>query len=185
MKTHTQSYMRGVAFFVTLCVMSAFGLRDARAQTEQTEISFHVPGKNTEVTQNFPLEAGDKPHHLLPLFEVHRTFPDNPPIFAGVRVKDQWNRGFTDLVDNDGTVVAYYVIHMDNGDKVLGAYHEVAQWDAEDYPGTRVNKGILVLTGGTGKLRGIRGRLRVTTLIDSANGVKDTAYDGEYWFEGR
>jgi hypothetical protein len=49
--------------------------------------------------------------------------------------------------------------------------------------GKRTIVGNLLLTGGTGKLRNIRGVVHVVTIADPAKGFNDTKLEGEYWME--
>jgi hypothetical protein len=49
--------------------------------------------------------------------------------------------------------------------------------------GRRNVVGNLLLTGGTGKFRRIRGVLHYTTVIDPSKGYNESKTEGEYWFE--
>jgi hypothetical protein len=40
-----------------------------------------------------------------------------------------------------------------------------------------------VLTGGTGKFKGIRGVFHVMDILDIGSGKTETSGSGEYWFE--
>ena len=72
---------------------------------------------------------------------------------------------------------------MANGDKIFGRFDGIAQATVGQAADRRSVVGNLVLTGGTGKMRGIRGTLHVLTKVDLSKGSNDTKYDGEYWME--
>jgi hypothetical protein len=72
---------------------------------------------------------------------------------------------------------------MENGDKIFGKYEGTAQGTAGPSSGKRTIVGNLLLTGGTGKLRNIRGVVHVVTIADPAKGFNDTKLEGEYWME--
>ncbi|SIT51154.1 conserved exported hypothetical protein [Paraburkholderia piptadeniae] len=150
---------------------------------QRTRIAFHVPEQNSKYTEQHTLDIGDMPGHTIRLFEIHRTFPDDPPAFAGVPVKDYWTRGESDTLSGNGPVWTYAVFNMANGDKIFGRSEGVAQATGGQWTGKRTVVGNLVLTEGTGKMRGIRGTLRVLTNVDLSKSLNDTKYEGEYWME--
>ncbi|MBN3789171.1 hypothetical protein G3N94_20055 [Burkholderia sp. Ac-20353] len=176
--------MRRLAVLLVVCSVALLGSPVAWSQSQQkTKVSFEVPGKNSKYTQQHTLDVGDMPGHAVRLFEISRTFPEDPPVFAGVPVKDYLTQGRSDTVGGNGPVVAYYIFSMANGDKVFGKYEGIAQAPASQSPNKRTVVGNLVLTGGTGKLRQIRGTFRVLTDVDVSTGLNDTKYEGEYWME--
>ena len=75
------------------------------------------------------------------------------------------------------------IFNMANGDKIFGRFDGVAQATAGQSADKRTVVGNLVLTGGTGKMRGIRGTLHVLTNVDLSKGLNNTRYEGEYWME--
>jgi hypothetical protein len=66
---------------------------------------------------------------------------------------------------------------------MFGRIDGVAQATAGQSADKRTVVGNLVLTGGTGKMRGIRGTLHVLTNVDLSKGLNDTGYEGEYWIK--
>jgi hypothetical protein len=150
---------------------------------QRTTISFNASAENSKYTQQHELDVGDMPGHVIRLFEIQRTFAQDPPVFAGVRAKDSITRGQTDLVGTNGSVIAYTVFNMENGDKIFGRYQGTAQGTVGESSGKRTVVGNLLLTGGTGKLRGIHGTLHVTTVANPSKGLNETKFEGEYWME--
>ena len=65
--------------------------RDALARKQQ--VVFTVDGANSKYTQQHVIDVGDVPGHQVRLFEVHRTYPKNPPTINGlkiVEIVDPW-----------------------------------------------------------------------------------------------
>jgi hypothetical protein len=179
-----QAHARGLVASLIVCSVALLGGPAAWSQSQQkAKVSFEVPAQNSKYTQQHTMNVGDMPGHTFRLFEIQRTFPKDPPMFAGVQVKDYWTRGESDTVGGNGPVLAYYVFNMANGDKMFGRYEGIAQATAGPSSDERTVVGNLVLTGGTGKLRGIRGTLRALTDVNISKGVNDTKYEGEYWVE--
>lgn len=179
----TQLHKRIVMLAVFSTVALA-GSLNVWAQTQaRTKIAYEVPTEDAKYTQQHGIEVADLPGHVVGLFELHRTFPKDPPTFAGLRVKEQWVRGTSDTVSGNGNVTAYAVYVLENGDKVFGTYVGASQATTGQSPFKRTIVGNTVLTGGTGKMRGIRGSIHVLTDTDVSKGLNDTKYEGEYWME--
>jgi hypothetical protein len=165
------------AFIVATLLL---GSPPTSAQGQKTQISFQVSAANTKYTQRLTVDVGDYPGHTVTLYEIHRTFPANAPQFAGQSVKDSWSRGTADIASGNGPVGGYVVFNLESGDKVFGTFSGTEQSMASS--DRRAVTGNVALTGGTGKLRGIRGNLHVS-LISDAKGFNEAKYDGEYWLE--
>jgi ABC-type nickel/cobalt efflux system permease component RcnA len=176
--------MHRVAVLLSICCVALLAGPAAWSQAAQrTKIAFEVHEQNSKYTQQHTLDIGDMPGHTIRLFELHRTFPDDPPAFAGVAIKDYWSRGESESLGGNGPVFTYSVFNMANGDKIFGRFDGVAQATAGQSADKRTVVGNLVLTGGTGKMRGIRGTLHVLTNVDLSKNLNDTRYEGEYWME--
>src|ERR1700676_1810777 len=89
---------------------------------QRDNISYEVSGDNSKYTLLQILDVAEMSGHSLTLYELHRTFPKDSPMFAGVHLKDQWLRGTTDTVDGNGTVIGYAVYNLENGDKIFGKF---------------------------------------------------------------
>lgn len=176
--------MHRVAVLLSICCVALLASPAAWSQAAQrTTIALEVHEQNSKYTQQHSLDIGDMPGHTIRLFELHRTFPGDPPAFAGVAIKDYWSRGESESLGGNGPVFTYSVFNMANGDKIFGRFDGVAQATAGQSADKRTVVGNLVLTGGTGKMRGIRGTLHVLTNVDLSKGLNDTRYEGEYWME--
>jgi hypothetical protein len=84
-----------------LCLTVALPMGEAVAQQKQ-RVSFKTSAENTKYTQQHALDVGDMPGHQVRIYELHRTFPNNPPTINGVALKEQWTRAVSDYTDNNG-----------------------------------------------------------------------------------
>jgi hypothetical protein len=69
---------------VLLCVAFALPAHNAVAQQKQ-QVSFKAAAENNKITQHLNIEAGDVPNHIVRVFEVHNTYPNNAPIINGLK----------------------------------------------------------------------------------------------------
>jgi len=169
----------------TLAVMAVLGLAvavpagDASAQQKQ-RVSFKVPAENTKYTDQHVLEVGDVPGHQVRVYELHRTFPSNPPVINGVKLVETWGRNASDYTEGNGTGNLYTVYVFENGDKFFARGALVAQSDGS---GKLTTTSVGPITGGTGKFAGIRGVVRNTSTADPKAGFNVGQTDIEYWME--
>ena len=182
----TARVLKKVVLFVALAVaggLTVFGAADGLAQDKRT-ISWKTSGEHTKYTQQHAIDVGDIPGHQIRILELHRTFPANPPVFEGVKVVEDWTRGYSDYVNVNGRAWGYSVLLLEGGDKIF------CQWDGASQTiviadGSRKSTytGTLRLTGGTGKFQGIRGTLRGVFAFDPKAGLNEGQNEGEYWLE--
>jgi hypothetical protein len=157
-----------------LCLAVALPAGNAVAQQKQ-HVSYKSPAENAKYTQQTVIDAGDVTGHQVRIFETHRSFPNNAPVINGLKVTEQWSRGMTDFIDNNGTVTSYSVYVLENGDKFFTRTTAVSQ---SIESGKRTTKGVGYITGGTGKLAGIQGILRSSGSAEA--GVTEQQTDIEY-----
>src|SRR5438067_2543025 len=100
----------------SLCLAAAVPASHAFAQQTQ-HVSYKVGAENAKYTQQQFLDVGDIADHQVRSFEIHRTFPSNAPVINGMKIKEQWTRGISDYVDNNGTATVYGVYVLESGDK--------------------------------------------------------------------
>ena len=155
----------------------------AWAQDKQKAL-FNTPAANTKYTQQHAIDVGDAPGHQVRVFELQRTYGNDAPMIGGLRVKESWTRGMTDFTDLNGPGVSYTTYVMDNGDKIYsrGTFeaHRIAGADGKF---TLKNLGAATITGGTGKLQGIRGMARTENFADPKAGINESKGEIEYWME--
>lgn len=152
--------------------------RDAPARRQQAV--FTVDAANSKYTQQHVIDVGDVPGHQVRLFEVHRTYPKNPPVINGLKIVESWTRGVSDFTNNSGASIVYHVYIAENGDKVFVQTSPPGVQGGPDGKLTTTTTG--PITGGTGKFSGIRGLLRTSVTADLKAGTKEVYVELEYWF---
>jgi hypothetical protein len=159
-----------------LCLAVAVPAGDAFAQQTQ-RVSYKVGAENSKYTQQQFLDVGDVAAHQVRSFEIYRTFPTSAPVINGMKMKEQWTRGVSDYVDNNGTATTYGVYVLENGDKFFTRGTVLARSTG---PGKFSNVTVSYITGGTGKLAGIQGIVRTTGSAEPKAGVNETQAEIEY-----
>ncbi|MGF6700705.1 hypothetical protein OKW38_005382 [Paraburkholderia sp. MM5496-R1] len=158
-------------------------MNQSSSAQRREKISCEVSGENSKYTLLHLLDVEDIPGHSLALYELHRTFPKGALMFAGVSVTEQWLRGTVDTVDGNGTVIGYGFYNLEGGDKILGKFDGISQSATGQSADVRTVIGSTVLTGGTGKLRGICGILHFMTNTDVSQNLNESKCEGEYWMQ--
>ena len=65
---------------ITLILFVALSLANISSAQQTQKVSIQSDAKNTKYGQVNDLAVGDVPEHVLRVFEIHRTYPDNPPV---------------------------------------------------------------------------------------------------------
>lgn len=171
---------RSTPILTTIALLGlAVGLPAADAVAQQIQrISYKVSAENSKYTQQHAIDVGDVPGHQVRVYEIYRSFPNNPPVINGLKVKETWTRATSDYINGNGTSTTYNEMTMENGDKIFTRGSLVAQSAGG---GKLTATGVATITGGTGKLAGIQGTTRSVTQADPKAGVNDTQSEIEYW----
>jgi len=160
-----------------LCLAVAPPAGDALAQQKQ-KVSYKVGAENSKYTQQHVIDVGDVPGHQVRVYEIYRTFPNNAPVFNGVKLKEQWTRSISDYIDGNGTSPGYGVYVLENGDKFFTRTSTVSQSAGQ---GKNTATTVAFITGGTGKLVGIQGTIRSSSAAQPTAGMIETQTEIEYW----
>jgi hypothetical protein len=169
----------------TLAVTAVLGLAiaipggDASAQEKQ-RVSYKVSAENTKFTQRLFIDVGDAPGHQVRAYEIHRTYPSNPPMINGVKLVESWTRATADYTDGDGTNAGYTVYLLESGDKFFSRFNCVGQSAGA---GRSNAPCVAQITGGVGKFAGIRGVIRSFNNSDAKAGFNEVQTDIEYSME--
>src|SRR5260370_2080412 len=91
-----------------LCLAVALPTGGAVAQQNQ-HVFYKTTAENSKYTQQNVIDVGDVPGHQVRIYEIHRTYPTNPPVINGLKLVEQWTRGTSDYIDNNGTSTTYGV----------------------------------------------------------------------------
>jgi hypothetical protein len=155
----------------------ALSVSNAVAQQKQ-HVSYKSPSeKNAKYTQQQAIDVGDMSGHQVRVYEIHRTFPTNPPVINGLKLAETWTRAISDYVDNNGMSINYTVYVLENGDKFFTRGTLVAQ---SVEPGKLSNSIASIITGGTGKVAGIHGIVRSSGVAEPKAGVNENQTDIDY-----
>jgi hypothetical protein len=154
---------RNTLSLTTMVLLSlALPVGDAVAQQKQ-RVSFSTPAENTKYTEKTEnLDLGDVPNHVLRVIEIHRTYPNNPPVLNGTKIVESWTRGVGDRIDGTGTNLQYVVFIMEDGDKVFARMEGFAMNESGKIGINIAGR----ITGGTGKLATIQGFVREFVKLD-------------------
>src|SRR5262249_29392961 len=151
------------------------------AAQEMQRVSYKTPAANSKYTQQHFVDVGDVAGHQVRVLEIHRVFPTDPPVINGIKLKEQWTRGVSDYIDNNGTAINYSVFVMDNGDKFFVRTTVLVQNNTKpDGSKQSVATSTGFITGGTGKFAGITGIVRSVNVFDPKAGLNEGQTEIEY-----
>jgi hypothetical protein len=164
---------------LSISAMTVLGIAlvpgSAVAQQKQ-QVSFKTSAENSKYTQQLNVGVGDVPNHIVRIFEIHYTYPNNAPIVNGLKIVEGWARGVADYHDGNGPDPLYLVFVMENGDKFFARTEGVVQ----NASGRRTATQGGPITGGTGKFAAIQGIVRSVAIIDPQVGFNESQTDIEY-----
>jgi hypothetical protein len=166
------------SILVTAALLGLAGVlpqSEGLAQQKQ-QFTYKASAESSKFTQQQNVDIGDTPNHFVRVFEVRRTFPNNPPMINGLKLVEEWDRGVADLADGHGSNTGYSVFVLENGDKFFVRTAGITQAAAGKLNVTIVGR----ITEGTGKLAGIQGVLRTITNFDPKSGFNETQGEVEY-----
>jgi hypothetical protein len=172
---------RATLMMTAVALMSLPGglLSDAATAQEKHRVVIKTLPENTKFTQQHAIDVGDVPGHQVRVFEIHRTYPNNPPIINGLKLVETWNRGITDYTNVNGPNYNYTVSIMENGDKYFSRTITLSQGIGA---GKNSYTSVSTITGGTGKMAGMQGVSRSSGRSDLAAGINENESELEYWF---
>jgi hypothetical protein len=145
---------------------------------EKQNVSFKATAENSKYTQQLNVDVGDEPNHIVRIFEIHHTYPNNAPMINGLKLVESWERAIGDRFDGNGDGTDYNVFVMENGDKFFARISLLVQSKSGKISATNVGR----ITGGTGKFAGMQGIVRGTANFDFKTGFNENQTDIEYWF---
>ena len=139
------------AAMALLCAAVTLPVGAAIAQEKQ-RLSFTVPAQDATYTQQYIINVPDPTGHQIRVVEIHRNFPNNPPVMNGVALKELWVRAVTDYVNENGRGSTYSEYVFENGDRFFARATLVAHGTGS---GMLQANTIGEITRGTGKFAGI------------------------------
>ena len=172
---------RRILSVFTIAALGLAVLPGSAVAQQMQRVSYKTPATNTKYTQQHFLDVGDVSGHQVRVLEIHRTFPNDPPVINGVKLKEQWTRGVSDYIDTNGTAINYNVFVMENGDRFFVRTTVLAQNNVNpDGSRKSVATSTGFITGGTGKLAGIQGFVRSVNVFDPKAGLNEGQTEIEY-----
>ena len=174
--------MNRLNMMATALLALAVALPVSQSAAQQMQrIAYKTLAANTKYTQQHFIEVGDVAGHQVRVNEIYRTFPNDPPVINGLKLKEHWSRGMTDYTDTNGTGTSYQVFIMETGDKFFVRAANVAQ-NTMNPDGSKkaVSTNTGFITGGTGKLAGITGIVRTVSVFDPKAGFNESQWEIEY-----
>ena len=163
--------------------LSVLGSAEALAQ-EKCKMSWEIPPANATYTGQHAFDVEDVPGHQVRIFEIRRTLADEEPNCEGLKLVEQWLRGYSDYVERNGPTWGYSVTLLENGDKIFAAFSGAVQTTVNP-DGSHTTEATTVhkWTGGTGQYQGVRGIQRETTVFDPDTNFNETRAEVEYWLD--
>jgi hypothetical protein len=161
-----------------LCFAIAAPTSGALAQEKQ-RIVLKGSAANTKYTKQHAIDVGDVPGHQVRIYEFVRTYPSDPPMVTGVKLKESWTRATSDYTDGTGPGIVYIIYVFENDDKIFARGTVVTQ---NAGTGKLTSATAATITGGTGKFSGIQGLVRTSTSSDPKTGFNEAQSEMEYWF---
>jgi hypothetical protein len=122
----------------------------------QTKFSGTLQCSKAGVIEEHVIEVGDRPNHSLAISKYKCTWP-KPMEIAGTQSKEAIVTGSGDISGTNGSAGSersYLTITWANGDKSY--IHEQSSWKTPN--GVLEGTASWTFTGGTGKLKGIKGK---------------------------
>jgi hypothetical protein len=157
----------------------------AAVPQEKTRISFVAPASIAKYVAQQAIPVGDVSGHEVRVFDLVRTFGPDAAMIAGVRLKEIRSVGWSDYTDLNGPGASYSTWTLVSGDKFF-TYTNIVSHNASWRDGSKKgaeNRTSGAISGGTGKLVGIRGTTRNASQFDPKSGSNESRFDVEYWIQ--
>jgi hypothetical protein len=131
------------------------------------------------VTSEPPIEVGDQPGHVLMVMKMSCTY-STPPEIGGLKPTTHSAAEFNEMTGGKFQDRGFGVTTMENGDK---AYTHSQDTGIMKEGGVFTDEGTWTFTGGTGKLKGIKGRgtYKSSGVADEGEEIQT---EGEYSLPG-
>ena len=172
-----------MAIGATIAGLATISIGPVQAQ-ETCKVNEDVLAKNSKYTEQHIFNIDDTPGHIIRVFELVRTYPDDKPNCEGLKRTQTLSHSSVDYVNGNGTLHGYATTTYENGDKIFAEINGISQ-TVVNPDGSKKGSfsGITRFTGGTGKYQRVHGLVREKTDFDIATGYNQAHTEGEYWIE--
>lgn len=172
MQLRFHTYKEGVMKF-RICLLSVVVFALAAGASAQTKISGTANCAKPDPL--YKIEVGDQPNHAYSIHQVKCTWT-KPLVIAGLKTKEDVVTVFAEVTGSSAKTHAFVVGAMENGDKV----HVRPQGKDTLKDGmTQTGEGTWGYVGGTGKLKGIKGK-GTYKCKPGVDGTMTCQVEGEY-----
>lgn len=175
--------LHSVGLFLLFALITFASLSEAQ---QKFPINTSSEGVNSRYVQQHIIDVGDVSGHQVRILEVHRVHTAKQIVLNGVKVVEEWDRGFSDYTNGVGPANGYGIWMLEDGSKVFLEWHGTA-YSATTATGSKRGtfNGATKIVGGTGKFSKIRGVVSDSVEFDTdpQNGYSRASNKGEYWFE--
>jgi hypothetical protein len=157
-------------------------MNESIPEGEKRKISYKWAAENDKYTQQHVIDVGDVSGHQIRIYEIQRAWPNSPPTFNGVRVKEERLCAISDYIDINGHSWGYSHYVLENGDEIFARFDGTSETIAN--PGGSQKStftSVVTFTEGTGEFRGIQGTARYTAVFDPKADLNEGQVEGEYW----
>ncbi|HKW31998.1 MAG TPA: hypothetical protein VJN92_03260 [Candidatus Acidoferrum sp.] len=144
----------------------------AASASAQTKVSGTAQCGKPDPQQAIPV--GDRPGHMLGIAQIKCTYT-KPMEIGGDKSKDGVSTETSDISGNTSRPRGFHVVTMESGDKVFFTYQGTATTKDNALVDLKGNWGI---NGGSGKMKGIKGK-GTFTCAPSGDGLSCDV-EGEY-----
>jgi hypothetical protein len=155
------------------------------SHAQQKYTYFHnTPPDSSRYVREHVIEVEDMPGHRVRIVEIQRTYTRNHPTVAGVKVVEEWFRGYTDYRASGGPGRGYETWILEDGNKVFLEDQFTSMVEVTASGSRRgASYGVQHFSGGTGPFNGIRGTINSATEFDTdpKTGYNRPSSRGEYW----
>ena len=183
MKTIALKGMIGSAIIALGAALILLASPEGWAQ-QKRKLSFKLPVETSKYTRQHVFDIGDVPGHQIRIYELHRTWPTNPPRILGLRVLESWEWGNSDYFDLSGRHYGYGFNVLESGDKIFYRFDGMSQSVVKPDGSRRSTyTGVLRFTGARATFRGIQGTFRYKGIFDPKANLNEGEVEGEYWID--
>jgi hypothetical protein len=175
-----------ILFLSTVALISLMLIANVASAQQKFPINTSGEGIESSYVQQHVIDVGDVTGHQVRILEVHRVHKVRQIVLNGVKVAEEWDRGFSDYTNGVGPANGYGIWVLEDGNKVFLQWHGTA-YSTTTSTGSRRGhfNGATKILGGTGKFSKIRGTMSDSVEFDTdpQSGYSRASNKGEYWFE--
>jgi hypothetical protein len=155
-------------------IMTIAGLVFAMASAAGAQTKFTGTVQCAKPDPNYTVDAGDHPGHSFTLVKESCKWTDT--LINGMKITDDTGAATGEATSTKMTSTGTRIVTMENGDKFFASVHDSSP--VKDGQPTDI-EGVFTITGGTGKLKGIKGH-GTYKVTPAADGSASVAVTGEY-----